>query len=515
MSNYHKKRLMSATAMSALALGAFLYNPQVTQAEEGTVERIQGSDRYETATLISSEVYETSETVIIANAMEFADALAGVPLAYEKEAPILLAYGSKLRATTRAEIERLGAIEAIILGGEAAISQSIEQELEALGLSVKRISGDNRFETSALIADELEKTSPSNKAVVVDGMEFADAMSIAPFAAQEGMPIYLTKTHGLSNAEELDDYSETYIVGGETAVSETVESALNSVTRLAGLDRYETNLEVLNYFGVEASELFVSTGLNFADALTGSVLAAQNNSAVALVKGDVHSKLIDQFENSPFTRFTILGGEAAVSNNVVKTLNGYLNGTGNSVDEPIEEDEIDNSDAFAFDLMTLNTEMLSLINAERANVGVDSLSYDATLAEGTATRAEELLSEDSLTVNGVGHIRPDGTRFNTAFEYLGDGEEAMLGENIAQNWIDIEGMEQVDAGTTTIEKVLAKQFYNQYYISPGHYQNMIHDQYTGFATDIRINEHGKLFNVQILSLDRDNLYTDEDGNIYY
>ena len=181
-------------------------------------------------------------------------------------------------------------------------------------------------------------------------------------------------------------------------------------------------------------------------------------------------------------------------------------------EDPVEEED---DDVYAFDLALLNTEMLALINAERARVGVNPLSYDAALAQGAAIRVEELLSEDSLTVNGVGHVRPDGTPFNTAFAYLGNGEEAMLGENIAQNWVDIEGMEQVDAGTTTIEKVLARQFYDQYYNSPGHYQNMINGQYTAFATDVRISEQGKTFNVQIFSLDRNNLYVDDDGNIYY
>ena len=157
-------------------------------------------------------------------------------------------------------------------------------------------------------------------------------------------------------------------------------------------------------------------------------------------------------------------------------------------------------DPYAFDQAKLNTEMLALINAERASVGVGALSYNNTLQRGTSIRADEILSEDSLTVGGKGHVRPDGTSFRTAFKYLGNNRESYLGENIAQNWIDIEGLENVEAGKTTIEKVLAKQFFDQYLGSAGHYANMVNRGYAGFATDIRVAENGKIFNVQIFTL---------------
>ena len=155
---------------------------------------------------------------------------------------------------------------------------------------------------------------------------------------------------------------------------------------------------------------------------------------------------------------------------------------------------------YAFNQAKLNTEMLALVNAERARVGVGALSYNNTLQRGTSIRADEILSEDSLTVGGKGHVRPDGTSFRTAFKYLGNNRESYLGENIAQNWIDIEGLENVEAGKTTIEKVLAKQFFNQYLGSQGHYENMVNVGYVGFATDVRVAENGKIFNVQIFTL---------------
>ena len=53
------------------------------------------------------------------------------------------------------EIERLGATNAYIIGGTAVISDTVKATLEAKGLTVKRIGGRDRYETSALIAKEL------------------------------------------------------------------------------------------------------------------------------------------------------------------------------------------------------------------------------------------------------------------------------------------------------------------------------------------------------------------------
>ena len=73
------------------------------------MSRISGVDRYQTAIEISSEGWESAETVIIARGNDFADALAGVPLAHAYEAPILLTLTDELSDNVLAEIERLRA----------------------------------------------------------------------------------------------------------------------------------------------------------------------------------------------------------------------------------------------------------------------------------------------------------------------------------------------------------------------------------------------------------------------
>ena len=77
--------------------------------------------------------------------------------------------------------------------------------------------------------------------------------------------------------------AETIVVGEKTVITDKVAGELPKVTRLAGDDRYGTNVKVANHFGGESKHVYVGTGKTYADVLTGAVLAAKKNSAVILV----------------------------------------------------------------------------------------------------------------------------------------------------------------------------------------------------------------------------------------
>jgi len=80
----------------------------------------------------------------------------------------------------------------------------------------------------------------------------------------------------------------------------------------------------LKHFNVTSKHLYVATGQNYADALTGAVLAAKNDSAVLLV----HTKVPDATENyitdQGIKRLTIFGGSGAINESVQKSLESLL-----------------------------------------------------------------------------------------------------------------------------------------------------------------------------------------------
>jgi uncharacterized protein YkwD/putative cell wall-binding protein len=288
---------------------------------KANVNRINGENRFDTAVEISFRGWVQSDTVVLANGQTFPDALAGGPLAYKMSAPILLTYKNRLPSETTEEIERLQAKHIYILGGIGAIDATIENELKKNNIKITRIGGADRFQTAAQIASYL----PSKKAIVANGRNFPDALAVAPFAAKNGIPIVLTESSTLPSSTKkiTDQKAETIIVGGNGVISANVESKLPGTTRYGGVDRYETARNIIEGLPMEKGMAYVATGTNFADALSGSVLAAKENSPILLVKKEAIPSPMKSLVNS-YNSFRILGGINAVSTVVQEKLTGSL-----------------------------------------------------------------------------------------------------------------------------------------------------------------------------------------------
>ncbi|HLQ70259.1 MAG TPA: cell wall-binding repeat-containing protein, partial [Bacillota bacterium] len=206
--------------------------------------RLRGKDRYRTAVSVSKEGWKKSDTVIVARGDEYADALAGVPLAKKYNAPLLLTQPNKFNAATKKEIARLGAKKAYFLGDKKAISKKIEKELKGMGVKVERVAGSDRTETAYRIAQKLTNGATSKQAVLVNGYDFPGALSVASYAAREGMPILLTQDNRLPKAtkkafNELN-VSKTTVIGGKKVVSSKIASSVPKAKRVSGSDRFGT-----------------------------------------------------------------------------------------------------------------------------------------------------------------------------------------------------------------------------------------------------------------------------------
>jgi uncharacterized protein len=289
--------------------------------EKVEVDRIFGMDRYETAIEISKKGWETSDTVVIARGDTFPDALAGAPLASKLDAPILLTSKSYMSKEVQDEITRLGAKKAIILGGEGAVSDYVDYQINGLGVRTERISGLDRFETAANIAARLGGSQ--DKAVIANGYSFADALSVASYAAQNGYPIILTEHDDLpkASAKAIKSIEEQVVVGGEGVIGSKVFNKLSNAERYSGIDRYATSAEIAKNLTPAAENAIVATGKDFTDALAGSVLAAKEGAEILLVKPDeVPESILEAIEKDQIKNFHIIGGVNAVGESVAQTL---------------------------------------------------------------------------------------------------------------------------------------------------------------------------------------------------
>jgi len=248
-------------------------------------------------------------------------------LAYALDAPILLTSTSSLDTATAEEIQRLEASQVVILGGRQAISPEVEEELADMGLTVDRITGDNRYETAVLIAQQVAPEG-AEIAALVNGQDFPDALSVAAYAAQAGMPILLTETDTLpaETAQALEDLAveETIVVGGRAVIGDEQLTELPAPVRLKGDDRYATSVAVAQHFEPESARMYAATGLDFADVLSGAVLAAKNGAGVLLVSNTVSQEVGQYLTDKGVVRVTIFGGRSVVSEEVVAQLQHLL-----------------------------------------------------------------------------------------------------------------------------------------------------------------------------------------------
>ncbi|CAG9621403.1 cell wall-binding repeat-containing protein [Sutcliffiella rhizosphaerae] len=322
MITYALKKSIVAIVFGMVVL---LSLPSINDASGFTVDRISGENRYKTAVEVSKKGWTSSGTVLIAAGNQFPDALTGTPLAYSLNAPILLTQNSTLPSETKKEISRLKAKDAIILGGTNAVSNNVYNQLVEMGLKVDRISGSDRYQTSVKIAERL--SGQTNTAVVVYGKNFPDSLAIAAHAAQNGYPILLTKSDSLPSETKkiLSKYRNTIVVGGSGVISESQLKHMPNAKRYSGKDRYDTVAKLVNELGIKfGNEVYMATGQSYADALTGSVLAAKNKSSLVLVQKDkIPAPVQSMLDKVSASKVTIIGGTNAVSANVQNKLEGF------------------------------------------------------------------------------------------------------------------------------------------------------------------------------------------------
>lgn len=291
------------------------------------VQRLGGSDRYDTAIQISKQGWQQSNYVVIVSGEDFPDALCAAPLAKKYNAPILLTPRTSMTDNTVNEIKRLGAQNAFIVGGAGVISTGIENQLKGLNVSFSRISGSDRYETSVKVAQII---GGSNGIVIAPGESFADALSIASISAAQQMPILLSETDSLpSNVRTFiisANPSKAYVVGGTGVVKDQAVAGINNLKRLGGTDRYDTNRLVIGEFvnSINFKNVYVATGIDFADALGGAAAAALTSSPIVLTDSSASvAGSVVQSNIASISSLVVLGGTGVVPDvTVQKIING-------------------------------------------------------------------------------------------------------------------------------------------------------------------------------------------------
>ena len=194
--------------------------------------------------------------------------------------------------------------------------------------TVQRIAGADRVATSLQIASKLKEVLGVNQfdtAVLSTGRNFPDALAGGYFANLRSAPIIMIqKDKDDRSIKAVTDFikknvragSTLYVLGGEPAVSSDwltgITAAGFKIERLAGSDRYETNLKILERVGLSSTgDVLVATGRNYPDALSASAVRLP----ILLVDSKTQKLTEQQLAFlKPYNKlkFHIVGAEAAV-----------------------------------------------------------------------------------------------------------------------------------------------------------------------------------------------------------
>ncbi len=281
------------------------------------VNRVGGVDRIETAILLSQERFEADEagSVVLARSDDYPDALTSVPLTKNVNAPLLLTkYVLDPRVAT--EIDRVlpDGATVYMIGGPNALALSAENALKAMGYTVERLAGDDRYETAVAVADRVG--DPLN-ILMATGRNFPDALSAGPAAAWAHGVVVLT-ADGV-----MPDVTEDYLAAHPDAITYTIggpaSAADPSATPVVGDDRYETAKLVAEEFFEFPMGVSIASGVTFPDAMSGGADAAAQEWPLLLTKPDYLSPDTRTYiaEHPSVVMVDVYGGVAAIADVVI------------------------------------------------------------------------------------------------------------------------------------------------------------------------------------------------------
>ena len=301
MINFMKnKKLLALVLMVSLSASSLIllrsnkaYAYSTSNGIENVV-RIGGTNRFDTSSKIAGYGWKQSDNVVLVGAegdINFADALAGIPLAYSLNAPILLTNVTSTPDEISNEISKLKAKNIYILGGIGTVSQAQENIFKSEGYTVTRIFGATRYDTAIKIADELNNRSKVSKIYLTTSSQFQYALAASTYAALENAAILFTDGDVLNQATQSEilklGIKDIEIIGGGSILSSNVDSDLKelglNVSRVEGNTPEEVASNLINENKDKINGIALASNSIFSDALCGSALSAKNNMAIVFV----------------------------------------------------------------------------------------------------------------------------------------------------------------------------------------------------------------------------------------
>ena len=250
-----------------------------------SVDRVAGDDVYGTAVAAARRMGEAGtlgnlgRTVVLASGKVFADALVAGPFAARGGHPVLLTPPDRLHLAVSGFLGETGVDTVVVMGGPAAVSQQVRNDISALGIEIEPVSGETRFETAVKAAE------------LVDG-EYSDAA---------GRPCFSSATVGVARARvPFDSFSAAPLLARLCAPLLLAEPALVPAETAGYIDaaREAHSAVRLRVFGGDAavSQAAIDAYLN-PDSAPGEVPVGLPPGTCGGEATDLPTRLVDHAES--------------------------------------------------------------------------------------------------------------------------------------------------------------------------------------------------------------------------
>ncbi|PII89281.1 cell wall-binding repeat-containing protein [Leucobacter sp. OLTLW20] len=312
-------------------LGTPAPDPQGPQAS-----RLAGLDRYETSAAVSRGTFPAGAPVAyVANGLDFPDALSGSAAAGTGQGPVLLVRPGSIPTAIAGELQRLKPQRIVVLGGTGVVSSTVETQLKSYTAgAVSRLSGADRFGTSAAVS-RATFAQGASVAYIANGLDFPDSLPAGGVAGTNGGPLLMVRPDSVPGeiAAELERLkpSRIVVVGGTAVVTPAVQAQVQAytagpVTRAAGSDRFATSTALSQTeYAPGVPVVYLASGLDFPDALSGAAAAGARRGPVLYVRPDsIPLAVQSELGRLAPRQVVVLGGTGVFSQDVQSQLGAYV-----------------------------------------------------------------------------------------------------------------------------------------------------------------------------------------------
>ncbi|MGI9017577.1 MAG: cell wall-binding repeat-containing protein [Euzebya sp.] len=292
--------------------------PQGRLSGSDRITRLAGSERVGTAIAVSQASFEdgAADAIVLASSESFPDAVVAAPLAVAVAGPVLLTPAAALPEAVLSEIARAAGdgVAVYVMGGTAAVSPQVEQELVQAGHLVQRVAGMNRFETAVQAA---EAANPGPRTILLAfGGDYASALVSGASAPLFDGTVVLIDSGGIPPV--VQEYLDAHPQADKFPVG---DRAIAAAPRLDGSVPGGTPAAVsvaIARLYPDGQDVTMASAETFPDGLSGGAYAARLRIPLLLSSRDAMDTSVLDFlrQAEPWQSITFFGGVAALSDTV-------------------------------------------------------------------------------------------------------------------------------------------------------------------------------------------------------